>query len=616
MTEILEILKFISSNSGASFFYTPLNNGDEYSYIFKSPVESIECHNKSAIEDTLIKIDELKSKYPFANGYICYEVGYFFEERLEKLLEEKSESKLISFDFFDNTSVEKIRTSDINFSRLVEKLSSCEDQIGNFRLNTDFTEYEKNISNIKDLIAKGDTYQVNYTLKSLFNFEGDITTLFLQMLFNQSASYTAIINDKDRFIISISPELFFKTEEEVIISKPMKGTIRRGRNIHEDKMQKEQLANSMKDKAENIMIVDLLRNDLGKISEIDTVSANPIYEIEKYETVYQMTSTVQGKLNEISFKSIVENLFPCGSITGAPKIRTMEIINEMEKKERGIYTGTIGIIEKENFTFNVPIRTITIDKKGRRGELGIGGGIVWDSDTNNEFYEAELKGKFVTEPEKYFELIETMLIENGEIFLLDYHIKRLEKSADYFLFYFDKTMILNSILDHLRNLDPSKEYRLKLLLSKWGEINIGVEIIHTNKKIYNAVISNQIINSNNKFQYFKTTNRDLYQTEIESHKNDFADVLFLNEKGNAAEGAITNILIKKNGKYFTPPIEDGILNGCYREYLLKKRKNIEVRSFGLDELLLSDKLILINSVRKEIMISELYKDGDLIKKFI
>ena len=435
------------------------------------------------------------------------------------------------------------------------------------------------------------------------------------MLFNQSASYTAIINDTDRFIIYISPELFFKTKGNGIISKPMKGTIKRGRNLIEDKIQKERLANSKKDKAENIMIVDLLRNDLGKISKIDSVKAQSVYEIEKYETVFQMTSTVKGNYNGKSFKSIIENLFPCGSITGAPKIRTMEIIKYLEKEDRGVYTGTIGKIEKKNFTFNIPIRTITIDKIKKKGELGIGGGIVWDSDSLHEFNEAELKGKFITKPEKYFELIETMLVENGDIFLFDYHIKRLEESADYFIFFFDKKMILNAISDSINNLRTNKKYRLRILLSKWGEVKIDVDEITPSQNILRAVVSNSRIDSINKFQFFKTTNRELYDKEYNSHKKDFADVLFLNEKGNFAEGAISNIIIKKDGKFYTPPLENGILNGCYREYLLNKRKEIKVMSFRLDDLITSDELILVNSVRKEIIISELYKDEKLIKRY-
>ena len=209
-----------------------------------------------------------------------------------------------------------------------------------------------------------------------------------------------------------------------------------------------------------------------------------------------------------------------------------------------------------------------------------------------------------------------MLVENGEIFLLDYHIKRLKKSADYFLFFFDETKILKSIIDIVDDLDSNKKYRLKILLSKWGGLKFDVSEVIRNEKKSIAIISNNRINSKNKFQYFKTTNRELYDKEYDSYRNDCVDVVFLNEMGNLSEGAITNIIIKTGDKYFTPPIEDGILNGCYREYLLDMKNNIEVKSFDVDELLAADELILINSVKKEIKISELYKDGILIKQYI
>lgn len=615
MIDILEILQSVNSLNGSSFFYTPLKNGDEVSYLFKSSAISIECDQKNNIEETLSNIDNLIDEYPFAYGYIAYEVGYAFEERLKKLLDNEARNKLISFHFYDSLSVEKIKTKDIDFSLIKKLLTPAETHVNNFQLNIDFNTYKSNIRKIKELIIKGETYQVNYTLKSHFDFDGNVAELFLQLLFNQSASYTAIINDDDRFVISISPELFFKTEGNKITSKPMKGTIRRGVNIFEDIIQMEDLANSKKDKAENIMIVDLLRNDLGKICENNSVSADPVYEIEKYETVYQMTSTVKGELKERSFKTIIKNLFPCGSITGAPKIRTMRIIKEVEKAVRGVYTGTIGIIEKGNCTFNIPIRTITINKENRKGELGIGGGIVWDSDPLREFQEAELKGKFVTEPEKYFELIETMLVENGEIFLLDHHLKRLKESAGHFLFYFDVNNILNKISESIQNLDLNKKYRLRFLLSKWGKIKIDVMVLSFNQVNAKAVISSKRIDSKDKFQFFKTTNRGLYNEQYNFYKDEFTDVIFLNEKGHLTEGAITNLIIKREGRYCTPPIEDGILNGCYREYLLNSRDDIEVKSFGIDELLSADELILSNSVRKEIQVSELYKDGELIKKY-
>lgn len=616
MIEILEILEFIKKNTFSSFFYTPLKEGNECSYFFKSPVKTIECHDIDSIDKTLNEIDKLKNQYPYAYGYIAYEVGYSFEERLKNLIRHDHEDSLIRFNFYDESSVKIFKTKNIDFSQAKEILISNKQQIENYYLNIKYNDYKNNIEKIKDLIAKGDTYQVNYTLKSHFDFKEDIIDLFLQLLFNQSASYTALINDDNNFVISISPELFFSTREKTITSKPMKGTIKRGLNIEDDNIQKRSLLSSAKDRSENIMIVDLLRNDLGKISEFGSVIADPIFEIEKYETVFQMTSTVKAQLLDNSFKSIIKNIFPCGSITGAPKIRTMGIIKELESEERGIYTGTIGIINNHECTFNIPIRTVTINKKKKEGTLGIGGGIVWDSDPILEYKEAELKGRFLSQPVKYFELIETILIDKGELFLFDYHLNRLKASAEYFLFYLDIEKVRKEIIQYVDMLNNDKNYRLRILLSKWGELTFTVDELSTPKSSNKVIISNKKIDSKNTFQFFKTTNRKVYDDEYLSYNKDFFDVLFLNENDSIAEGAISNIIIRKDGHYYTPPLQEGILNGCYREHLLQTQRNIEVMSFGIKELIDADELILINSVRKEINISELCSnDGEVIKKY-
>ncbi len=360
MIKIQEILKSIEQIKDSAFFYTPFSKGGEVSYVFMKPTHKIECRNKSEFLDALVKIDDLKKLYPFAYGYITYEASYLLEEKLTKLVEDTQDEKYLCFYFYDSSAVKKILTKDIDLEDIKDILTDQKPLIKNLHLNTDYQTYSRNIEKIKEHIKAGNSYQVNYTMKAHFDFNGDITNLFLHLLFNQSANYTALIHENDHYIISISPELFFKTEGFEINSKPMKGTEKRGINSIDDEKQKEKVQTSRKNKAENIMIVDLLRNDLGKISEYNSVHTHPIYEIEKYETVYQMTSTVRAKLLNTSFSSIIKNIFPCGSITGAPKIRTMEIIKDLENERRGIYTGTIGIIEKGNYSFNIPIRTITI----------------------------------------------------------------------------------------------------------------------------------------------------------------------------------------------------------------------------------------------------------------
>ncbi|HET56703.1 MAG TPA: hypothetical protein ENN33_16030, partial [Ignavibacteria bacterium] len=322
----------------------------------------------------------------------------------------------------------------------------------------------------------------------------------------------------------------------------------------------------------------------------------------------------------------------------------MEIIHELEKERRGIYTGLIGIFNNQRSIANVAIRTIEIDNQSKSGELGIGSGIVWDSQPENEYEEVLLKSKFLTEPTKYFELLETMLYENGEIFLLNYHLRRLKDTANYFLFLFNETAIKNELFNSIESLDKSKSYKIRLTLSKWGSINLRIEEIKKETAIIDIIISDEKINSKDKYQYFKTTNRQLYDTEFRKAKDKgFFEVVFFNQNGYLAEGAITNIFIEVNNTFYTPRIEDGILNGCFRQFVfdnfnrkvpLKNNfnqadngshilKNIYQNNFRVDEkeitfeeIINSERIILVNAVRKDLLVNGIFDSkGNLIRKF-
>ena len=262
----------------------------------------------------------------------------------------------------------------------------------------------------------------------------------------------------------------------------MKGTSRRGIDLSSDSLIKYQLETSEKNRAENVMIVDMIRNDLGKISKYGSVKAKNLFQVEKYESVYQMVSTIESKLRKkIQLSDVLRNIFPCGSITGAPKIRTMEIIKELEKEERGIYTGAIGLIRKNKMTFNVPIRTICIDKKNGKGEIGLGSGIVWDSVAEEEYEETNLKGKFLTDPEKSFEIFETVLVDSDKIYLLEEHLDRMQQAAEYFLFCFDRTKIKTSI-EKIINVTDDTKFRLRIALNKSGIITYKQTQIEDSKR--------------------------------------------------------------------------------------------------------------------------------------
>ncbi len=597
-----EILAQITNQNYSAFFYTPSYYKGSKSYLFKKPSEIISIKKNSEVKTHLKKIDDLIKKGMWCYALINYEAGYLFEERLKKYLN-NNEEKLIQFFFFKNENVEVVRSTEILFSNELKKY-----KINNFKLDSTKHTFIRNISNIKKFIEEGDTYQVNYTVKGNFNFSGDVKNLFQTLLFNQSARYSAFINSDDYFILSHSPELFFRKNRNKIIAKPMKGTAKRGINLISDHQNKFTLENDNKNKAENLMIVDLLRNDLGKISKYGRVKTVKLFGVEKYESLFQMISKIKSELkNDISVTEIVKNIFPCGSITGAPKIRTMEIINELEKKPRGIYTGAIGIANKNFSVFNVAIRTVKINKTTHKGEVGLGSGILWDSNPINEFEEVLLKSNFIKKPNKYFEIFETMLIKNGKVFLLDEHLIRMSKSADYFLFSFDEAKVKREIDSQLKKIDKEKSFKYKLILNKWGKVVSDISKISIDACKKKIIISKNIINSQNPFQYFKTTNRKLYDSELKKYKRKgFFDVIFFNESNQLAEGAITNIFLKKGGDWVTPSLSCGILPGVFRENYLLENGNIKEEILSIRNLISAEEIMLTNSVRGEIKISKLY----------
>jgi len=462
------IIKQISDNPYSAFFYTPSIYSKSSSYIFMEPREIIPVYNKNDIKNALLLVDKYLEKGLMGYCLIDYEAGYLLENILEKLIP-STERKLMQFFFFDEKDVKKIKSSKIEF----DEHDSESFSVSEYKLNTSRSKFFNDIKKIKQYISEGDTYQVNYTVKGKFIFSGSYASFFKNLLFNQSAEYSAFINNENNFIISLSPELFFSKTNNRITTKPMKGTLSRSRELQSDALRAFELEKSEKNRAENLMIVDLLRNDLGKICKYGTVKVYKLFGIEKYESLFQMVSTIEGKLkSKISFSNIINSMFPCGSITGAPKIRTMEIIKEIEEEERGIYTGSIGMMSKEFSVFNVAIRTIKIDKETGRGEVGLGSGIVWDSEQEKEYSETILKSEFLTKQTKPFELIETLLVQDGDISFLEEHINRIRKTADFFLFRIDEDKIRRELINTAYEYCSSGKYRMRLLLNKWGKLKL------------------------------------------------------------------------------------------------------------------------------------------------
>ena len=501
--------------------------------------------------------------------------------------------------------------------------------LANLRLTMQKGAYLEAFARIKDYVADGDTYQVNYTLKYKFDFSGSPLSFYSTLRRNQSVAFGAFIKTGSRRVLSFSPELFFRRQGRTITVRPMKGTLQRGRTVREDEELIALLKNDIKNRSENVMIVDLLRNDLGRLQSLKIpggVTVHSLFDIETYETLHQMTSTIHGNLpadsaENISIAELIRALFPCGSVTGAPKIRTMEIIHELEHEERGIYTGAIGFFAPSgDAVFSVPIRTVVLD--GRKGEMGIGSGIVNDSDPEKEWTECQLKGNFLTRPVPVFRLLETMLWLPGEGFwLLDRHLERLAQSARYFLYPLDREAIVTRLQDAAVGFVSSGlPRRVRLTLARDGAIDIiDTEMPQTampviglpqadrrsnaaggpDRSLPEVVFSNKRTDSRNPYLFHKTTLRNLYDDERRhAVAGGFYEVLFCNEKGEVTEGSITNIFIRNGDLYLTPPVDCGLLNGVFRQnFLAANPLQVKETILSRQDIEEADGLYVANSVR-------------------
>ena len=608
---LLFLLDYLDQKDDFVFLWNGWVDSDNYrSYVFMSPVDCIYCYDKQELIKALSDIEKILQDGYYLAGFVSYEAGLCFERVTDTI--NSSNVPLLWFGVYKQPLIYDHRNKRLYATEDIEHLfeqykprKNVDCLISNIQNTIEKGDYIEDVESIREAIARGETYQVNYTFKHKFDYDGN-ANLFYDLCMKQSASYSAFIRCLNKDILSLSPELFFRRTSDHVFVKPMKGTIKRGINNSGDACKAEELHNSVKNRAENVMIVDLLRNDLGRISKISSVKVNKLFEIEKYETLFQMTSTVQSELRDgITWFEFFKSMFPCGSVTGAPKINTMRIINNLEKEPRGVYTGSIGYIAPNNDSvFNVAIRTTVLDRVSKKGEMGIGSGIVYDSDAESEFDECLLKANFLTSKYVDFQLIETMLWQDGEFYLLELHLRRLEESAKYFQFDYDKDYIIQALKRKAETLKEGK-YRVRSLLHKNGEVVISSsELNETESETKRVTLSKVRTEPENRFLYHKTTNRELYDSEFQKARNKgYYDVLFLNNKGEVTEGAISNIFVKIGDMFYTPPIRCGLLDGVFRRNLFESGFPLEEKVLFEKDLLKVDKLYLSNSVQGMIEVS-------------
>jgi para-aminobenzoate synthetase/4-amino-4-deoxychorismate lyase len=466
----------------------------------------------------------------------------------------------------------------------------------NWHCSTSEASYVEALSRIKDYIREGDTYQVNFTVRLNAAHSGDPYALFYQLQSSQQSSNAAFINIGEHVICSVSPELFFELSGSHITARPMKGTARRGTTLDDDFTIAEALRHSPKDCAENVMIVDMIRNDIGRVARPGSVRVSSLFDVEHYPTVSQLTSTVEAE-TDASFAEIMRALFPCASITGAPKIRTMQIIRELESAPRGIYTGSIGYwLPGRVARFNVAIRTVVMDQKHAVAQYGVGGGIVWDSVPQNEYAECQTKAMVLSEGGAHFELLETLLWEQGDgYFLLDSHIQRVKNSAQYFGFSFDEIEVRERLFQAVENSDQVR-CRVRCLLSREGGIQVELHTIGSEAPVRSVGLALHACSSQDPFVYHKTTQRDVYErARLQCPECD--DVLLVNERGELTESTIANLVVVRGDVRTTPPRSSGLLAGTFRDALLSNKQIVE-GIVTIEALKQADSIFLINSVRK------------------
>src|SRR6266478_5903173 len=410
-------------------------------WIFGQPIRVIEARTLELLEVACAAIDEASSSC-HAIVLADYEVGSWFEPKLKIVAEEHPWAPFQAW-LFDETTWLQDQAFAKWLSQHIEKTGSAQrpSGIAETRAEVGRPDYSAAVESALRHIADGDVYQVNLTWRIDFTFFGSSLALYRKLRRSQPVNYGAYLSLPDRVILSLSPELFLERCGDELVSKPMKGTRARAGENGTDQMMAKDLYLSEKDRAENLMIVDLIRNDLGKIAQTGSVQVDRLFAVEQYPTVYQMVSQVSGRVPDRSLFHTLKALFPSGSVTGAPKIRAMEIISGLERSSRGIYTGAIGHIKPGgDFAFNVAIRTIEL-MPCNRGRLHVGSGIVADSSANSEYAECWSKARFLTELQSDFALLETLLLEEGELQRLDAHLKRLKASARFFGFDYSESSI-------------------------------------------------------------------------------------------------------------------------------------------------------------------------------
>lgn len=551
---------------------------------FDQPLETIETTHLDDVLPLLRAVETaVASRGLYAVGWVAYEAAPAFDPALT-VRRSTDAFPLLCFTLFKPPCPVAVTASETSAAREWHSSATSD-------------AYRVAFDRIKQHIREGDAYQVNLTYRLQAVFDSAPLVAFAHLAAAQNAAYSAFISMPQWTLCSASPELFFSLDGTHVESRPMKGTAPRGLTLEQDRANAAALQASEKDRAENVMIVDMVRNDLGRIATPGSVSVPRLFTVEKYPTVWHMTSTVQAETHA-SVAEIFTALFPAASITGAPKNSAMRIIAENESSTRRAYTGAIGFLAPNRHAqFNVAIRTLLINLKTQRAEYGTGGGIVWDSKCDSEQNECRTKALILNASGEPFSLLETMLWTPKEgVFLLREHLARLSASAEYFDVSIDLAAIRNR-LERLEDSLPPSPHRVRLLVACDGVITCEPTpfTIPTYAVPLRVALAACPVDRNDPFLYHKTTRRRTY-TEALTTCPGFDDAILYNTHGEVTESTRASLVVEIDGERCTPPVRCGLLPGTLRQHLLDTRVLVE-RVVTRDTLLRSPHVWLANSLR-------------------
>ncbi|MBN1867237.1 aminodeoxychorismate synthase component I [Candidatus Sumerlaeota bacterium] len=578
-------------------------SGGRRSRLFGAPEEMLVAHRPDKVVEILQRAERLAEQGKTLAGFLSYEAGAAFGLATAP---PASDLPLVWFGVYDRGT--RLREDDW---RCLPNPVPPAMHGGAFNVSPD--DYIRGVERVRDFIAAGDTYQANLTCKYRFDLErgADPFDLYRHLRRAHPVAYGAYLNLGEAQILSFSPELFLSRRGDRLTARPMKGTLARGLGSARDEALRRRLRASEKDRAENVMIVDLMRNDLGRVCAVGSVRVPRLFECETLGTVHQMTSTVEGRVRpDAGFLEIVRAAFPSGSVTGAPKHRTMQIIRDLEREPRGPYCGAIGRLGPgKDFEFNVAIRTLV--HRAGHCDLGVGSGITWSSQSEREWAETVLKTRFLASVPREFTLFETLRLDpDGTYTFLREHLARLARSARYWGWRFPRSRVVSTLEEVARKPDEDaratdRDRIVRIDLGRDGTVAVATRPLTDLHPPIRALLSSVRTDEGDPLVYHKTSRRDAYDAALaEAKKHACAEAILSNGADRLTEGSFTNLFVQIDGRWFTPPLGDGLLDGVWRRHFLRRRRATQ-RSLTRDDLVSAERVVLGNSVRAEMEVGSI-----------